>query len=79
MKDKPLAGTLNRWHKVSLGQGVSFVWGFLDRDSLERFKDGTYIHTSLTPDRPMKEGDVIETLNSRYTLGTEASVEDLPR
>lgn len=69
MKDKPYAGTLNNWSKDVLPSGVCIVWGDLDHDERGRFFDGEHIHTSVTPNTPMKEGDTIETAYSRYTLG----------
>ena len=71
MKDeKVLAGTLNGWNKQSLDGEVCVVWGYLDKDLCGRFPDESFIHTSATPNISMKEGDVIETTNTRYTLGT---------
>ena len=69
MKDKPYAGTLNNWSKEILPSGACIVWGDLDHDAQGRFPDGTHIHTSVTPNIPMKEGDMIKTHYSKYTLG----------
>jgi hypothetical protein len=37
-----------------------------------RFPDGTYVHTSAVVGEPVerKEGDLVETLNTVYVLGT---------
>lgn len=67
--DKVLAGTLNHWHKQQIDAGECVIWGRLDHDARDRFDDDTHIHTSITPDIPMKEGDVIETRYSKYKLG----------
>jgi len=37
--------------------------------------DGTPIHTSAIKNRSLKEGDVVETVNSTYLLGKEGRVE----
>lgn len=74
MKDKPLVGTLDLWSKEIVTPGCCVVWGRIDKDAAGRFRDGTYMRTSVTQDIPMKEGDVIETFNSRYTLGVPVTM-----
>lgn len=46
-------------------------WGHIYGDRKNRFRDGTRIHTSSVKpkERHKREGDIIETLNSRYLLG----------
>ena len=67
--EKVLAGKLDHWYKQDIGDGFCVIWGRLDQDMRGRFDDGTFIHTSRTPNIPMKEGDVVETHYSKYTLG----------
>ena len=67
--DKVLAGTLNNWVKQLFNDDMCIIWGDLDHDEKGRFPDGSRIHTSITPDIPMEEGDVIETRYSKYKLG----------
>ena len=69
MKDKVFAGRLDHWYKQNIGDEFCIVWGELDHDEKGRFEDGAHIHTSVTPDIPMQEGDTIETHYSKYTLG----------
>jgi len=48
------------------------IWGFIYDDERGRFRDGTWIHTSLINKKKFKElkaGDTVETLNSSYLLG----------
>jgi len=47
------------------------IWGFIFGDTRKRFSDGTWIHTSLIEKKfkDATEGDVVETLNSKYLLG----------
>ena len=55
----------------------NIFWGDLYGDVHNRWRDGQDIHTSTvtTPEAPLsKEGDVIETLNSKYLLGKKMEV-----
>jgi hypothetical protein len=49
------------------------IWGFIFDDKKKRFKDETWIHTStiLSKKEDIKEGNIIETKNSKYLLGKE--------
>jgi hypothetical protein len=45
------------------------IWGHISNDKRGRFRDGTWIHTSMIPDvTEFKEGDIVKTLNSKYLL-----------
>lgn len=49
------------------------VFGNIHSDTTRRFADGDGMHTStlVSPHKEYKEGDVVETRNSSYTLGKE--------
>jgi hypothetical protein len=50
------------------------IWGNLYRDPARRWAEGTRVHTSTVKSKePFKEGDTIETLNSKYLLGAPES------
>lgn len=49
------------------------IWGSIYEDVRERWPDGTHIHTSNVCIGDIKEGGVIETLNSTYLLGRQRS------
>ena len=55
------------------------VWGYIWGDSKGRFRDGTWIHTSVvTNAKPGDKPAVIETLNSTYEVqwADEAPAQD---
>jgi hypothetical protein len=49
------------------------IWGLILEDKRGRFRDNTYIHTStvISKKEDIKEGNIIETKNSKYLLGKE--------
>lgn len=58
----------------SYHKDINVIWGEIHGDQKKRWPDGTLIHTSNIPggrDRSFSEGDVVETLNSKYRLGRE--------
>ena len=61
-----VTGRLENWYRWS-----SMIIGDVYGDVRERFEDGQSIHTaSIKGDRDnLKEGDVVQTRNSRYLLG----------
>lgn len=61
-----ITGTLENW---SYDRHHRVFWGQIYGDTKGRFRDGTMIHTSACEFNKNKEGDIIETLNSRYKLG----------
>lgn len=61
--------TIDNWIKVLIPQGCIY-YGDLDEDDKGRGFGGWPIRTSLVVDTSeKKEGDVIYTVNSVYTLG----------
>ena len=69
MIDKPvkiLTGRLEDWWYEP---SIQVFRGRLYDDILKRWHDGALIHTSHCPFPDAKQGDIIETLNSRYLLG----------
>lgn len=64
--EQDITGRLEDWFY----DGV-MVWGNLYEDTKQRWYDGVHIHTSavLTDRMYIKEGEVIQTRNSRYLLG----------
>lgn len=67
---KEITGTLHEWAVQSNGTH-QIVWGYIFRDTKDRFQNGTYIHTSYMDAKELKEGDIVETLNSTYKLGVK--------
>jgi hypothetical protein len=64
-----LTGRLEAWSYDDLNH---VIWGWIFDDKNKRFKDETYIHTSLltVPEgTEFKEGMEVPTLNSLYLLG----------
>ncbi len=61
-QEKPHKGTLSFWVKRGIGPLYFYEGIFDDHPSFK----GTFGHTSLVV---KQEGNEIETLNSRYTLG----------
>ena len=65
---KPHLGKIEQWTKHHRGQCVSFITGvFIGHPDFH----GTYGHTSMVI---KYDGNEIETLNSRYTLGEPQAV-----
>lgn len=72
-----VTGRLEKW-RVQEEEGVDemVVWGDVYDDIRCRFRDGEYIHTSGTPRRELKTGDIIVTRNSSYVLGKPGKARD---
>jgi len=65
-----VTGRLENWFPVAAHtEGHIVVWGEIYDDVHERWLDGHQVRTSYFPERPLKEGDLIKTLNSLYLLG----------
>ena len=64
-------GLLDNWYPFGYG-----IAGEIYDDKDKRFDDGTTIRTSTVQGdmTNLKEGDVIQTLNSRYLLGKKANI-----
>jgi len=67
-----ITGTLRNWYVEMVNETEGIVWGHVFGDSRRRFRDGTFIHTSgvIVANHALIEGEVIQTRNSRYLLGT---------
>lgn len=63
--------TLNDWTTQELSDKTMIVWGSIENDELDRWCNGTWIHTSETPIADLKEGDIVVTRNNKYLLGTQ--------
>ena len=64
-----VTGRLENW-EVDLYNGI--IWGDCYDDVHNRFRNGTYIHTSTVKNLDsmnLVEGDKVMTLNSTYLLG----------
>ena len=71
-----VTGRLENWNRsATIGGHTFLIWGDIYDDVHERWVDGTPIHTSGIVEREVKEGDIVETLNSTYLLGKERSYE----
>lgn len=66
-------GKLENWILLE-DQGLLVVFGSIYGDQKKRFANGVHMYTSpvYTPASEIKEGNVIQTLNSRYLLGKKA-------
>ncbi len=66
-----VTGRLDSWYPFGYG-----IAGAIHGDKDKRFVDGTTIRTSTVQGdmTNLKEGDVIQTINSKYLLGTKAEV-----
>ena len=64
-----ITGRIDRWFREQVTNKEFIIWGCIYNDIDERWRDGTYFHTSGIKNRKCKEGDVVETRNSRYELG----------
>lgn len=55
----------------------SVLWGFIYDDERKRFRDGTWIHTSIIDSldpKDLRSGAVVKTLNSLYLLGKPSTM-----
>lgn len=68
-----ITATLRNWYPVQCTSKEMVIYGACYGDIHERFPDGEIIHTSGVKNRPLKEGDVIQTKNSKYLLGKKAN------
>lgn len=64
-----VTGFLKDWNIQQVSKKEFIVWGNVFDDVMERFPDGMRIHTSGIKNRPLKEGDIVTTRNSKYLLG----------
>jgi hypothetical protein len=75
--DNEITGRLENWYIDTLTQGGKkyMIWGDIYDDKYARWRPGTRIHTSLclTPKDKVERGVIIETMNSRYLLGSPLS------
>jgi len=70
--------TLGNWIICELADGRRFLAGKVSGDRKGRFREGAYITTSLivSPVEAIADGNVIETLNSRYLLSDRNTSDD---
>ena len=70
--------TLSNWIICELSDGRCFLAGKVSGDRKRRFREGAYITTSLlvSPVEAISDGNVIETLNSRYLLSDRNTADD---
>lgn len=74
-----LTGILINWYTEKVSEKEYIIWGNIHGDIDQRFRDGTFIHTSgVSSDQEAKQGAVVQTRNSRYYLGAPLS-EALPK
>jgi hypothetical protein len=69
-----ITGRLENW-KVAVRTPDGYtLFGALYEDKEHRFPDGVQVHTSLVHDKlkDPRSGDVVETKNSTYVLGSPA-------
>lgn len=69
MSNDNITGRLENWFPNQVSSKEFVLWGEIYEDKLNRFSDGTFIHTSGIKNRPLKEGDLVPTRNSLYLLG----------
>jgi len=67
-----ITGRIENWSRDQCTKKEFVIVGALYEDRYGRWIDGTFIHTSGILNRACKEGDVVETRNSKYLLGKEA-------
>jgi hypothetical protein len=68
-----ITGRLENWVPQ-----FNILWGHVHDDVRKRFEDGTWIHTSSIFNvnlKDLKEGDVVQTLNSSYLLGKRGKID----
>lgn len=72
---KVLQGKLNGWYYDSV---YNVIWGHITDQPTQRFRDKLHVHTSSLVTKPegLKEGDTVETLNSKYLLGNKLSTSE---
>lgn len=63
---------LENWKWSTSRHGIFLVGAIFD-DRKNRFRDGTRVRTSLVTRGKCREGEVVETMNTRYLLGKEKS------
>ena len=75
MTSNDIDGLLGAWSPCRTRTGIYFVVGTITGDRNGRFLDGTLMTTSMlkTPGEDLVDGMVVETLNSRYRLGSRAT------
>lgn len=70
--------TLSNWIICELSDGRRFLAGKVSGDRKGRFQEGAYITTSLlvSPVETIADGNIVETLNSRYLLIDRNTADD---
>ena len=72
---REITGRLEGWRRDDV---YNVIWGYCFDDIHNRWRDGTWIHTSSIKGlkkMKLKEGDEVQTLNSLYLLGKPFSEE----
>lgn len=72
-----VTGRLEDWTHDK--EGFNVIWGHVYEDVRGRFRDGTWIHTSVLRHPKIavhKEGDIVRTLNSTYLLGKPREIKE---
>jgi len=68
--EEDINGLLDDWRVEIASDGYAVLVGKITGDTKGRFTDGTVMHTSrITTSDPIREGAVVQTLNSKYKLG----------
>lgn len=70
---------LENWVQSPIGPKGFIIYGEIHDDVQNRWDNGTEIHTSRIKPREIKEGDIVETMNSTYLLGKVRNVKDFSR
>lgn len=70
--------TISNWIICELPDGRRFLAGKVSGDRMGRFREGAYITTSLlvSPVETIADGNIVETLNSRYLLSQRNTADD---
>ena len=64
-----ITGIIEAWRMDQVTKEEFIIWGFIYNDVHGRWGNDTYFHTSGIKNRKCKQGDVVDTRNSRYELG----------
>jgi hypothetical protein len=78
VENEPHDATLSDWILCELPGDRRFLAGKVIDNDRGRFREGVYITTSrlLSPVKAVADGNVVQTLNSRYLLSDRYSVDD---
>lgn len=63
---------LSNWKRFQVSGKEFVLCGIVENDNKDRFNDLAVIKTSPIKNRPVKQGDIVQTRNSKYLLGEEA-------